>query len=813
MGSRPPRSGPGRTVAFGYLAQCRCRLQPLSQNGFPLISLRSRKPAKIGLAFLLAALALPEAMAGPPPSLPHEAVAEEQVVKRTRSLEERVSAIHGRLTEVRRRLEALSSGEQPPPEATAIEWAEYGRILKWLEQVYQAHLNALEKLREARRSQGDMEQPAAWSSPPGTGVGPAERVDELWRQVWNKQREIMALRFEERMFQNLREDLRVEFGHSEQALRKADELLRSAALAHLARARWLRDLSDWRNRQNEAKVALFDTEWESRAELLDYCKRALAPLRGRALEAAQSAPWSSADRDARLRELDQRQQGLEAETQQAAETDRQIQASLLKLRAPSSLSGDAAQPGQKADDREFETLRAEAEASGTALKVLRLRGFALLMERELWERRFDADRQPGLQDMEATLAEIQDGLVRLEDWRDYLASNLELTQQRGEGLERRLVDHAEAEDRDRAGRERAAFRRLKEVLEQALVATNAMDDTLHAWQEMLRLRLESAGPAERIAGLWANLRDLAHGVWDYEFLVVEDKIVAEGREIVGQRGVTLGKAIQVLLILGIGLWLNGQASGHGMRFLMRRLPGRESAVLLAVRLFGMAVVVGLVVFTLLVANIPLTAFAFLGGALAIGVGFGAQNLINNFISGLILLIERPIKLGDIVDIEGVRGRVAQIGSRCCEVRRFDGIDMLIPNSSFLEKNVTNWTLSDQHLRCTVNVGIAYGSPLREAAALLERAAAEHPLVLAEPQPEAYFEDFGDNALLLRLDFWVDINVEPNWRRVMSDIRYRLAESFDAHGIVVAFPQRDVHLDSARPVKVELVAAQVGGSTP
>jgi potassium efflux system protein len=245
--------------------------------------------------------------------------------------------------------------------------------------------------------------------------------------------------------------------------------------------------------------------------------------------------------------------------------------------------------------------------------------------------------------------------------------------------------------------------------------------------------------------------------------------VAEGREIVGKRSATVGKVVKVLLILRVGLWLTVWIAEHGCRFLTSRLPGRESAVLLGLRLFTLLmVVVGLVVLALVTVNIPLTVFAFPGGARAIGVGFGAQNILNNFISGLILLVEKPIKLGDIVDVEGVRGRVTHIGSHCCQVRRFDGIDMLIPNSSCLEKNVTNWTLSDRHLRCTIRVGAAYGSPLPVALGLLRLAVESHPFGLTDP---------GSRGLPGRL------------RRRRTD------------------PARDIHLDSARPVKVELTAPQ------
>jgi small-conductance mechanosensitive channel len=125
------------------------------------------------------------------------------------------------------------------------------------------------------------------------------------------------------------------------------------------------------------------------------------------------------------------------------------------------------------------------------------------------------------------------------------------------------------------------------------------------------------------------------------------------------------------------------------------------------------------------------------------------------------------------------------------------------------RRVTNWTLSDRQLRCTILVGIAYGSDHRKAVAIVERSAIEHSQVIKHPAPEVYFEEFGDNALNLRLDFWVDLDIQPNRRRIMSDIRHRIEELFTENGIAIPFPQRDVHLDMAQPLRVEFNTAPTG----
>jgi small-conductance mechanosensitive channel len=167
-------------------------------------------------------------------------------------------------------------------------------------------------------------------------------------------------------------------------------------------------------------------------------------------------------------------------------------------------------------------------------------------------------------------------------------------------------------------------------------------------------------------------------------------------------------------------------------------------------------------------------------------------------------------MGDIVEVEGILSRVTHIGSRCCQVQRFDGIDMLIPNSSFLEKTVTNWTLSDHCLRLSVLVGVAYGTPSTQAMALAKRAASEHPQVMTMPEPEVYLQDFAANALSLKLDFWIDLQIQPNRYRVMSDVRLRIEQLFAEANIVIPFQRHDIHLDVVKPLKVEMVKANSAG---
>jgi len=258
---------------------------------------------------------------------------------------------------------------------------------------------------------------------------------------------------------------------------------------------------------------------------------------------------------------------------------------------------------------------------------------------------------------------------------------------------------------------------------------------------------------------------------------------------------TFGRLLMILFLLLLGFFLFKKSS----RLLSSRLEKSELPPDMALLIQRIYVIIALIVLFMVVLDllqVPLSAFAFVSGAIAIGVGFGAQNIINNFISGWILMWERPIRLGDFLEVDGVKGTVETINTRSTRIRRTDGVHMLIPNSQLLENTVVNWTLIDRLIRCTVRVGVAYGSPVKQVADLVYRAVKEHPDCLEEPKPLVIFEDFGDNALIFDVFFWIDAQGERDLRVVKSDVRFRIDDLFNEAGIVIAFPQRDIHVDGA-----------------
>ncbi len=181
------------------------------------------------------------------------------------------------------------------------------------------------------------------------------------------------------------------------------------------------------------------------------------------------------------------------------------------------------------------------------------------------------------------------------------------------------------------------------------------------------------------------------------------------------------------------------------------------------------------------------AFGFLG----VGIGLGLQNITSNFTAGLLLLIERPVAVGDFVNVEGQIGRVTDINMRATRIRTQDNIVIIVPNSKFVDNPVINWSIEDQRVRLHNPVGVAYGSDIQKVTEALMAVAVNHPDVLNSPEPEVRFLGFGNSSLDFDLLYWID---EPRTQfRVQSQINYQIDDAFRREGITIPFPQRDLHL--------------------
>jgi small-conductance mechanosensitive channel len=250
-----------------------------------------------------------------------------------------------------------------------------------------------------------------------------------------------------------------------------------------------------------------------------------------------------------------------------------------------------------------------------------------------------------------------------------------------------------------------------------------------------------------------------------------------------------------LLLFTLVAWLSFLVS-NGVRFLLEEdvFPRVQLAKGLPLALSRMAQYAILFVgfsMALGVLGLDLTKVTILAGAVGVGVGFGLQTIVNNFISGLILLFERPIRVGDAIQIGEFQGEVRRIGIRASTVRTWEGADVIVPNSHLVSERVANWTFAEPMRRMDIRVGVVYGTDPQRMIDLLLRVAGEHAKVLREPGPMALFLGFGDSALNFELRAWTDWVGE--WVLIRSELTVAVNAALVEAGIAIAFPQRDVRV--------------------
>lgn len=291
-----------------------------------------------------------------------------------------------------------------------------------------------------------------------------------------------------------------------------------------------------------------------------------------------------------------------------------------------------------------------------------------------------------------------------------------------------------------------------------------------------------------------------------QFLVLAREIVNFPLFTLGQLSVTLWTLARLVVLLGaLILFANRLKAWISQRVLVRwgvDLGVREAIGSLA---RYMVLAIGVIV-VLESAGINLSALTVFAGALGIGVGFGLQTIANNFVSGLVILFERPIKVGDRVAVADVVGAVVSISARATTIVTNDNIAVIVPNSAFIAQQVTNWSYTGRDVRFSVPVGVAYASDPDLVRQLLLAVADHHPGVLKQPAPDVLFDAFGDSSLDFILRVWTrEYTTTPGVLR--SELNFLISQTFRAHGIEIPFPQREIHIRNPR------IGDLTGGSVP
>ena len=721
--------------------------------------------------------------------------------------------------DARARLEKLAAAARaerdrtpsaPPAGITPAEEDARYEAVATLAYAYDGQLRALaeaERLRAARAAAEAAEREwAGFAEPPPY---PVARVDALRDAADATRARIAAI-------ESAGAHVDAEADRLQEAARRADEELRRAREAaeiasdgpQRAATAWRADAADWQARSVGARAALARMAADGKREEAN-ARRAELKLLDRQVEAAmRSMRFDESDLAAARKRLDE---SLEALRRERTTLQRES-AERVRERDAASREADAAKTGTPAAEAAQARLRAaQAWVDTLAVEGEALTGISTLasLASQMWGHRYALFHATDEEARRAALARMREGAAQLTSWRAYIDDAVSGSRSRLRAAETAADEPAgapalaryRADAAKAAARELAAYERIQARHAEALrVLTRWIGDA------------EKADAARdwraRLAGAWLDVRDAVRALWNFELFAVEDSSVVDGKAVTVERGVTVGKSVGALLLFVIGYWLAARL----VRFVERRAvaAGRDAARAKTIRRWALAVVaVGLLLLTLNVVRIPITVFAFLGGALAIGVGFGTQTIIRNFISGMILLMERRVQVGDTIEIDGVTGTVTSVDLRSTTVAGADGLETIVPNSMLLEHKVTNWTLTSRSVRRSVSVGVAYGTPMRQAAELIEATAKRHGNVLADPAPFVVFEDFGDSAQVLTLYFWVELRPQVSALRVASDLRFMLEKQLAEAGISIAFPQRELRVDTSRALRVEVAAAPSG----
>ena len=728
------------------------------------------------------------------------------------SPEQMRARLKGWIEDWHKQAQALESGAAPPPGITADELAARQSDLMLGIFTAENSIRSLdtaamlqEALKKARESHGE------WTGFPGSQPYSFVLHDEVRRQQESIVTRIAAyesaVAMLERELARRQDDIR----KAEENLRRLQDALDRATPEEKDVARWRLEGARLRLKALGSSAGMLQLSRENtrlraaaagvEKELIDRKVAALGPVTAFPEEDLAQLRKSTEDRRKQLaREL-----SAVEKTQATAVAARQSAlAKLAALKAANPEPSDeikrqiaGAEARVQSLENEIESMASRVEITGARLRFLGEYSDAQTSRRTLLTSDAAGERAAALLALQAQLARASafDSLVEVR---------------RNAALSAIQEQEARLGTLPEDSPQRAAVEKLMTTQRADLDAVERFGQDISSLRLDIQRWLADAGEVgktrtwgERFRSIGQLLGALGKKIWNFEVYRYEDKTEVEGEVITVKRGLVLGWLLGALLFFyaayRAGSWLLKRAFQRLVA--VGRMEEGQAQTLRRWTRIAMAIVLALITLHLL--KIPLTAFAFLGGALAIGVGFGTQTLFKNFISGILVLFERKVRVGDILDVDGVAGTVTSIDTRSSMIRTFDGVEIILPNSLLLENKVTNWTHDTPVVRRVVRVGVSYGSPLRQVSAILAECAAEHGVVAKNPEPQVILEDFGPDSLVFALYYWIDLRGKTGAMVVGSDLRFMIEKRLTDAGISIAFPQREIHLSADQPLRVEV----------
>ena len=698
---------------------------------------------------------------------------------------ERRTALQKEIATARGALRKLPEGKS---DETALWLTQETALLERLDSLYVEQQRTLQHAADLAKESADVEERTKGRRPPQTTLKPPYGV-ELLDQLYA----------ERDYLEQARGWLKTDVANATDALREARDSLEQAEKARRAAREAFEQAKDQAKAQGELRIAELESRLaQERVALREKALRTLK-LQQSLLEPKQallrpSFDWLRAHlvlADDEVVAAKERRQKREAELD-AAIADARAEAEVISQQV---IAAERSAPEKSETELgELETRRADRQLASLSLAVLT-------------SQRQRLDEAGMVEDLRRKVLTGGATDSEMRQWAEANQTAIDrLDKERRLQLIESLKSRKELQDLQ------ARFARVAGAGEQATPWVLDRVRRLTAWVALVdreladidglrteRTRLKEELGARVGSFSWrdamAGTRESLVAGWNYEVFSVQDQPIR------------VKTILAVILLVALGHWLSRKTSDAIGRTVFHRMGmnlGRRAAWQ-TLSFYALFLIVLLAAFNLF--HLSLTQFSVFSGALAVGIGFGSQNLIGNFISGIILLIERPINQGDVIQIDGEQVTVERLGPRSTIVRSFDNTHMIVPNSRLLEQPVTNLTLSDDVVRNRIRVGVAYGSPTRGVEKMMHEVMMNLEGVRRDPEPQVRFQDFGDSALVFDALFWSSIRER---KEVESELRHRIAEAFEKGGIVMAFPQRDVHLNTSEPLQIEI---KPGRETP
>jgi small-conductance mechanosensitive channel len=583
-------------------------------------------------------------------------------------------------------------------------------------------------------------------------------------------------------------DLAIDAGTRRLALARAD---RAAAATRLVDA-----VAKLREVEDESAGNVEDRVIDARLEA-EYAESVTAELDAIAAVVEIERDAERAQRDAIAARLAAAKTPPKPTEAEIAEIDRRHarRAADLQARLAQAATGrekafaDLQRDGAAASASHAKTLKERLTTRDIEIELVREAMSNLALEQAIWQVaiRYWRDADPAaLVEARERGPVVRDSLSRRLD---FLTASFEQFAAQSGALGTQLTESPEAADAPDWRELRVALDERMRLIERGMLDQRRVIALIDRLRGDFDVRMSAATLGERAAYAWASVRRFASELWNYELFVVDQAVDVNGRQTKVPRSITVEKVVKAPLLLLVSLFVAYQLTRQLERRAVRRGTDAASARLARRWTFGVLACASALA-SLAIAGIPFAAFAFIGGAVAIGIGFGMQTLFKNLISGVLVLIERPFRLGDEIQVGELRGTVVDIDLRASVLRDSDGAETLIPNSSLVEQNVT---ARPRALRQTLAVTVDADADPRVVADTMREAAERHGLLNPSRKPEIFLDEFPGEGLRFSMSYWIEPAPGVDRQRVASDLRLMILGAFGEKNIRLAKGTMDLRV--------------------